>query len=71
MLSTYLNALIATGFVLEHMREPAAIGKRAEQVPGEREVPSLLFLRACTVEDAREVQKRISTGGELAGTFYD
>jgi ubiquinone/menaquinone biosynthesis C-methylase UbiE len=46
MLSTYLNTLIATGFALEQMREPAAIGKRAEQVPGEREVPSLLFLRA-------------------------
>ncbi len=49
MLSTYLNTLIATGFALEQMREPAAIGKRAEQVPGEREVPSLLFLRARTV----------------------
>jgi ubiquinone/menaquinone biosynthesis C-methylase UbiE len=46
MLSTYLNTLIATGFALEHMREPAARGKRAEQVPGEREVPSLLVLRA-------------------------
>jgi len=49
MLSTYLNTLIATGFALEQMREPAAIGKRAEQVPGESEVPSLLFLRARTV----------------------
>jgi ubiquinone/menaquinone biosynthesis C-methylase UbiE len=49
MLSTYLNTLIATGFALEQMREPAAIGKRVEQVPGEREVPSLLFLRARTV----------------------
>ena len=46
MLSTYLNALIATGFALEHMRELAAIGKRVEQVPGEHEVPSLLFVRA-------------------------
>jgi ubiquinone/menaquinone biosynthesis C-methylase UbiE len=46
MLSTYLNTLIATGFALEQMREPPAIGKRAEQVPGERGVPSLLFLRA-------------------------
>ena len=49
MLSTYLNTLIATGFAMEQMREPVAIGKRAEQVPGNREVPSLLFLRAHTV----------------------
>jgi ubiquinone/menaquinone biosynthesis C-methylase UbiE len=46
MLSTYLNTLIAAGFALEQLREPAASGRRAEQVPDEREVPSLLFVRA-------------------------
>ena len=45
-LSTYLNTLISTGFVIESIREPTAGGKRAELVPGEREVPSLLILRA-------------------------
>jgi 2-polyprenyl-3-methyl-5-hydroxy-6-metoxy-1,4-benzoquinol methylase len=46
MLSTYLNGLIAAGFLLDEMREPAAVGRRAEEVPGERDIPSLLFVRA-------------------------
>lgn len=46
MLSTYLNTLSTSGFALEKMREPLATGQRAEQVPGNREVPSLLFVRA-------------------------
>lgn len=46
MLSTYLNTLAATGFVLEEMREPMAVGERARQVKGNQEVPSLLGLRA-------------------------
>jgi hypothetical protein len=46
MLSTYLNTLIASGFGVEHMREPAARGKLVERVKGEHGVPSLLFLRA-------------------------
>ncbi|HTK08401.1 MAG TPA: class I SAM-dependent methyltransferase [Ktedonobacteraceae bacterium] len=45
-LSTYLNALAAANFALERMMEPIATGKRAEQVPGNREVPSLLLVRA-------------------------
>jgi ubiquinone/menaquinone biosynthesis C-methylase UbiE len=48
MLSTYLNTLLATGFAVEHMREPAASGKLVERVKGEHGVPSLLFLRAHT-----------------------
>lgn len=46
MLSTYLNALAAANFTLERVVEPAAIGTRARQVPGNREVPSLLLIRA-------------------------
>ena len=46
MLSTYLNALVAANFTLERMVEPMATGERAEQVPGDREVPSLLLIRA-------------------------
>jgi 2-polyprenyl-3-methyl-5-hydroxy-6-metoxy-1,4-benzoquinol methylase len=46
MLSTYLNALAAAGFVLERMVEPIATGKYAEQMPGYREVPSLAIIRA-------------------------
>lgn len=46
ILSTYLNTLVAANFTLERMIEPMATGERAEQVPGNREVPSLLFMRA-------------------------
>ncbi len=46
MLSTYLNALVAANFTLERMIEPMATGERAAQVPGNREVPSLLLIRA-------------------------
>lgn len=46
MLSTYLNTLIAANFTLERMIEPIATGDRAQQVPGNREVPTLLFIRA-------------------------
>jgi ubiquinone/menaquinone biosynthesis C-methylase UbiE len=46
MLSTYLNALVATNFTLDRMVEPGATGEQAERVPGEREVPSLLLIRA-------------------------
>lgn len=50
MLSTYLNTMTASGLVLDHLREPQVTeGKRAEQVPGNREVPSLLFVRARAV----------------------
>jgi len=46
MLSTYLNALAEAGFCLERMHEPRATGCRAEQVPGNREVPSFILIRA-------------------------
>ena len=48
MLSTYLNTLVSTGFVFERMEEPQASpgGKRAEQVPGNSQVPTLLLIRA-------------------------
>lgn len=36
-LSTYLNTLVSTGFVFEQMLEP---------VPADREIPSMLFVRA-------------------------
>lgn len=45
-LSTYLNTLATTNFTLERTIEPLASGERAAQVPGNREVPSLLFVRA-------------------------
>jgi 2-polyprenyl-3-methyl-5-hydroxy-6-metoxy-1,4-benzoquinol methylase len=45
-LSTYLNALVAANFTLERMIEPMATGERAKQVPGNREVPFFLFVRA-------------------------
>ncbi|MBV9280472.1 MAG: class I SAM-dependent methyltransferase [Chloroflexi bacterium] len=51
MLSTYLNALADAGFCLERAAEPRAAGRRAEQVPGNREVPSILLIRAHAEKD--------------------
>ena len=45
MLSTYVNGLSEAGFVLERMVEPEATGQRSVQVPGNREVPSILLMR--------------------------
>jgi ubiquinone/menaquinone biosynthesis C-methylase UbiE len=49
MLSTYVNTLIDAGFVLERLSEPQATGRRAEQVPGNREIPSILLMRARSI----------------------
>jgi ubiquinone/menaquinone biosynthesis C-methylase UbiE len=46
MLSTYLNSLSAAGFVLEQVIEPRPSARQAELVPGNREVPTLLLIRA-------------------------
>ncbi len=46
MLSTYLNQLAAAGFTLERALEPGPSAKQAERVPGNREVPTLLLIRA-------------------------
>ncbi len=46
MLSTYLNQLAAAGFVLERALEPGPSARQAERVPGNREVPTLLLIRA-------------------------
>jgi hypothetical protein len=48
MLSTYLNTLLAAGFVLEQVPEPRPSVRQAELVPGNREVPTLLLIRAHT-----------------------
>lgn len=45
-LSTYLNTMLTAGFTLEYLLEPPAMGERARQVVGNREVPSLLLVRA-------------------------
>jgi ubiquinone/menaquinone biosynthesis C-methylase UbiE len=47
-LSTYLNAFVAAGFVLERFAEPRATGGYAEDQPVYREVPVLLGIRATT-----------------------
>jgi ubiquinone/menaquinone biosynthesis C-methylase UbiE len=51
MLSTYLNALSAAGFTLERALEPGPSARQAELVPGNREVPTLLMIRAKRVDD--------------------
>ena len=46
MLSTYLNQLANAGFVLERTIEPRPSARQAERVPGNREAPTLLLIRA-------------------------
>jgi ubiquinone/menaquinone biosynthesis C-methylase UbiE len=46
MLSTYLNQLAAAGFALERALEPGPSDRQAERVPGNREIPTLLLIRA-------------------------
>lgn len=46
MLSTYLNELCDVGFVLERTLEPSPSVNQADRVPGNREVPTLLLIRA-------------------------
>ncbi len=48
-LSTYLNTMIESGLALERIVEPMATEEYAERVPGLREVPSLLLVRARAV----------------------
>ncbi len=45
-LSTYLNALNVAGFALERTIEPRPSARQAELVPGNREIPTLLLIRA-------------------------
>ena len=44
-LSTYINTFAASGLYCQHILEPVATGQRAEDVPGNLEVPSILVVR--------------------------
>jgi ubiquinone/menaquinone biosynthesis C-methylase UbiE len=44
-LSTYINTLTEAGFTIERLLEPPSTGKRAQDVPGELSIPSILLLR--------------------------
>jgi ubiquinone/menaquinone biosynthesis C-methylase UbiE len=46
MLSTYLNTLVAAGLVFEQMVEPIGTGESSEQIPGRREAPVIMLMRA-------------------------
>lgn len=46
MLSTYLNAFVRSGFVLEHVEEPVASPLLASQQPLYEEVPIFFAARA-------------------------
>jgi ubiquinone/menaquinone biosynthesis C-methylase UbiE len=60
MLSTYLNTLLAAGFVLEQVLEPRPSARQAELVPGNREVPTLLLIRAHTAQgDCAQAKKHL------------
>ncbi|HEU5344911.1 MAG TPA: class I SAM-dependent methyltransferase [Ktedonobacterales bacterium] len=48
-LATYLNTLIEAGLALERLAEPQAAGRSAQAVPGAREAPSILLVRARAV----------------------
>ncbi len=54
MLSTYLNQLAAAGFVLERTLEPGPSARQAERVPGNREVPTLLLIRAQVLKESTD-----------------
>ena len=56
MLSTYLNQLSAAGFILERALEPGPSARQAERVPGIREVPTLLLIRA-HLSDSRQIEQ--------------
>ncbi len=64
MLSTYLNTLSAAGFVRERALEPSPSARQAERVPGNREVPTLLLMRA-------HVLKGSTDQGEQEGAKAD
>jgi len=51
MLSTYLNHLAGAGFILERAVEPGPAARHAKLVPGSREVPTVLLIRARVPED--------------------
>ncbi len=57
MLSTYLNMLSIAGFVLERVIEPGPSAKQAERVPGNREVPTLLLIRARVLKGSTDLEK--------------
>ena len=44
-LSTYINSFAAAGLLCDRMAEPLATGRRADEVPGNLEVPSILVVR--------------------------
>ena len=44
-LSTYINTFAAAGLLCDRIIEPIAAGRRAEEVPGNLEVPSILVVR--------------------------
>src|SRR5262249_41567443 len=61
MLSTHLNTLAAAGFVLEQVREPRPSAWQAELVPGNREVPTLLLIRAHAAPgDCAQAKKHVA-----------
>ncbi|HEY8324736.1 MAG TPA: class I SAM-dependent methyltransferase [Ktedonobacterales bacterium] len=45
-LATYLNTLVEAHLALERLEEPQATGRSAQAVPGAREAPSILIVRA-------------------------
>jgi len=62
MLSTYLNTLSAAGFVLERALEPGPSARQAERVPGNREVPTLLLIRAQVLKESTDSGKLNKVG---------
>ncbi|HZC05000.1 MAG TPA: class I SAM-dependent methyltransferase [Ktedonobacterales bacterium] len=48
-LATYLNTLVEVRLSLERLGEPQATGRSAEAIPGAREAPSILLIRARAV----------------------
>jgi ubiquinone/menaquinone biosynthesis C-methylase UbiE len=61
MLSTYLNTLNEAGFVVERVLEPGPSARQVERVPGNREVPTLLLIRAHVLKGSTEPGKQQRT----------
>ncbi len=60
-LSTYLNMLAASGFVLECIAEPRATGAAAERQPGAVEAPMFLVIRLRLPPAATATGARLTT----------
>lgn len=61
-LSTYVNGLVGAGLTVEHVAEPQATGRLAEQLPQYRDVPAVLVARCRRPPRPTSAREAESTG---------